>query len=174
MLCRTVPHPHRTAPYRACRLADLQPRRLLLAATLDWTATTRPGEGVSDYKEGCSRPESAQGKLLHTLGILHRAPTKILPNYIARSDPKVIRSEPSVFFPLRHLVLDTTPHIPHTAHHSPLTHIDTLTGATPLYPQHSIDRSFQLFRVAPNSTLVHAASPRVVRPKCGIQLHSPD
>lgn len=113
---RTVPH--RTAPYRALP-ADWQTCNRDCWCCCDFATThaPKPGEGVSDYKEGSSRPESAQGKLLHTLGILHRP----LPNFAklhCTQQPQSDKERTLFFFPLRNLVLDSTPHTTHTHSHS--------------------------------------------------------
>lgn len=132
MLCRTVPYrtvPHRTVPadWHTCN-RDRWCWVLLPLATAT-TLAPKPGEGVSDYKEGSSRPESARGKLLHTFGNFTRLPNFAL-NLHCAQQPQSDKERTLFFFPLRNLVLDTTPHT---------TQSNSRTSAAPLRPQPSID-----------------------------------
>lgn len=175
ILCCAVPYRTRTVPHRTvppAELADLQPATAgAAAATFDCDYEARPDEGVSDYKEGCSRPESAQGKLLHTLGILRRP----LPNFAklhCLQQPQGDKERTLCFLSFatpcpRHDTAQRT-------HHILLTHIDTHTSATPLHPQPSIDWSPQFFWIAPILTLGACSITLSCATKCGgIQLHSP-
>lgn len=171
---RTAPAPYRTVPCLALQTGSPANRDCLLLLLLS-TATTRPGEGVSDYKEGCSRPESAQGKTSPHFGNFASAPSKFCQiTLLAATPSKVIKRVPSVFLPLRNLVLDTTPHCAHTQHpprtHAHrLSHTRTNSSATSSHPQPSIDRNSQTSLDHAQLNFGACSIPLSCAAKCGIQ-----